>query len=208
MTRTIKIAALVAFLCLITLPVYGFFRWIQKIPAANGDIGVSAAAITPVPATFADKYPYPEKDFVMSEKMWRKSLKAITSGSPGWYDVEIVRQRAEIEEYAPAMDILAWMYEQGRGLKRDLRRAFTWYERAKLAGHTELNGDPVKIFKRLKPRDKYLARLQLSEDIQRMKPDARNHLKGFESIKLHVLGRQRPPRTYAKKRPRRTARTR
>jgi hypothetical protein len=201
MTRTIKIAALVAFLCLITLPVYGYFRWIQEIPAPNGVAGVSAAAITPVP-------PYPEKDFVMSEKMWRKSLQAVTSGSPGWYDVEIVRQRAEIEEYAPAMDILAWMYEQGRGLKRDLRRAFTWYERAKLAGHTELNGDPVKIFKRLKPRDKYLARLQLSEDIQRMKPDARNHLKGFESIKLHVLGRQRPPRTYAKKRTRRTVRTR
>ncbi len=203
MTRKINTFALGIFLCFNALPVYGYFQWIQEIPAANGAI---SAVITPVPATFADKYPYPEKDFVMSEEMWRKSLDTIRSGRPGWDDVEIVRQRAEVEEYVPAMDILAWMYEQGRGLKRDLRRAFTWYERAKLAGQAELSGDPVRIFKRLKPRDKYLARLQLSEDIQRMKPDAKGHLEGFESIKLHILVRQHDPRLYAKKRARRIAR--
>ena len=199
MTRNIKIIALAGFLCFNALPVYGYFQWFQETPAADDVIG---AAVTPAPVNLAAKYPYPEKDFVMSEKMWRKSLETVMSGSPDWYDVEIVRQRAEVEEYVPAMDILAWMYEQGRGLKRDLRQAFKWYERAKLAGQTKLSGDPVRIFKRLKPRDKYLARLQLSEDIQGMKSGARGHLEGFESIKLHVLARQHVPRLYAKKRTR------
>lgn len=189
MTRAIKITVLAAYLSLFALPVFGYFQWLHGIPAMESGENRYEA---PAPASPAIKYPYPDKEFVMTGDLWRKSLKSVRFGNPDWYDVEIVRQRAEMEGYVPAMDLLAWMYEKGRGLKKDLRKAFTWYERAKLAGRSKLSGDPVRIFNRLRPAEKFQARLQLAEDIERLKPEAKVNLEAFElegykRIKLYVL---------------------
>ena len=136
----------------------------------------------------------------MTAKLWRESSQSIEYGKPDWFDVEVVRQRAEMEEHPPAMDFLAWMYEEGRGLEQDFKKAFMWYERAKLAGKEDLRGSPARIFTRLSEREKFFAQLQLAEDIQRLKPDAKVTLEGFESIKLHVLKQQRVLGTYRNKR--------
>lgn len=191
MTRNIKIIVLAVLFNLFALPVFGYFQWLQDTPAVeSGENSYEA----PAPALVfpAIKYPYPDKEFVMTGDLWRKSLKSVQFGNPDWFDVEIVRQRAEMEEYVPAMDLLAWMYEKGRGLKKDLRKAFTWYERAKLAGRSKLRGAPVKIFNRLRPAEKLQARLQLAEDIERLEPEAKVNLGAFEfdgykRVKLHVL---------------------
>jgi TPR repeat protein len=139
----------------------------------------------------AEKYPYPEKSFELTEDAWRDSTGAVEGGKPNWYDVEIVRQRAEVEEYAPAMDFLAWMYEKGQGLQQDQRKAFMWYERAKLMGEEQLRGDPARIYQRLSPQDKYFAQLQLSEDIERLKSQPKSTYQAYDSVKLHVLEQQR-----------------
>ena len=60
----------------------------------------------------------------MTENLWRKSTNAVVAGKSKWYDFEVVRQRAEVEEYPPTMDFLAWMYEGGQGLERDYKNAF------------------------------------------------------------------------------------
>ena len=193
MTRGIKIIVLAAFFSLFALPVFGYFQWLQGTPAMESAGNQYENQFEPpTPDSTAVKYPYPDKEFVMTRDLWRKAVKSVQFGNPDWYDVEIVRQRAEMEGYVPAMDLLAWMYEKGRGLKKDLRRAFTWYERAKLAGQSKLSGAPVKIFNRLRPAEKLQARLQLAEDIERLKPEAKVNLEAFElegykRIKLHIL---------------------
>ncbi len=101
------------------------------------------------------------------------------------------------------MDFLAWMYEEGIGLDRDYKKAFMWYERAKLKGKVNLRGSSAKIFTRLDLRQKLLAQVQLAEDIARIKPDAKvglDGLKSFELVKLHVLEQQRDPKFFRKKR--------
>ena len=216
MTRTIKITVLAVLFSLFALPVYGYFQWLQDRPGMESagnpyENQFENPFEPPAPVSLAVKYPYPDKEFVMTGNLWRKSLKSVQSGNPDWYDVEIVRQRAEMEDYVPAMDLLAWMYEKGRGLKMDLRKAFTWYERAKMAGRSKLSGDPVRIFKRLRLAEKFQAQLQLAEDIERLKPEAKVNLEAFElegykRIKLHVLEPQYGARFSRKTRNRTRAR--
>ena len=139
----------------------------------------------------AVKYPYPDKKFEMTETIWRDSHKAVENGRSDWFDVEVVRQRAEVEEYPPAMNFLARMYEKGLGLQQNPRKAFMWYERAKLAGEESLSGQPTKIFQQLSPQEKHLAKLQLAEDIERMKTKSKSRYQAYDTVKLHVLEQQR-----------------
>ena len=64
-----------------------------------------------------------------------------------------------------------------------------------------LRGSSAKIFTRLNRRQKFLAEVQLAEDIVRIKPDAKVDLDGllsFELAKLHVLEQQRDPKFFRK----------
>lgn len=205
---TIIISVLAIGLTGIALPVQGFFQaygffnpsnkyrewfhetvWLQDLDTEEA---FRLLRRRPIRTSVAVKYPYPDKDFVMTEAHWLKSINAVEFGSSDWFDAEIVRQRAEVEEFPPAMDFLAWMYEEGRGLNRDLRKAFQWYERAKLSGQVNLRGSSAKIFLRLKRNQKFLARLQLADDIQRMKNKGLVPVVDeFEAVKLHVLEEQR-----------------
>tara|TARA_B100000315_G_scaffold247471_1_gene276198 strand:+ start:217 stop:906 length:690 start_codon:yes stop_codon:yes gene_type:complete len=214
---TIIISVLVIGLAGIALPVQGFFQahsffnpsnkyrnwfhetvWLQDL---NAEEAYRMLRRRPIRASVAVKYPYPDKDFVMTKQQWLKSKKSVEFGNPDWFDVEIVRQRAEVEEFPPAMDFLAWMYEEGRGLNRDFRKAFQWYERAKLNGHVNLRGNSVKIFERLKGDQRFLARLQLAEDIQLMKNKGQVPVVDeFEAVKLHVFKEQRETELLRKKR--------
>lgn len=215
MTRRITIWLLAAFISLVALPVRGYFqshgffsvenkyrevfhetKWLSDARADEARSGGAARER----ASTAVKYPYPEKPVTLTAEMWRKSVAAVVRGDPDWYDVEIIRQRAELEEYAPAMDTLGWMYEWGRGLEQDDRKAFTWYERAKLAGKQEVQGSTAVIFDRMLPPEKLYAQIQLAEDIQRMKPDAEVTFEGFEQVKLHVFRQQRDLNVYRKTR--------
>ena len=216
MTRKIKIFVLAAFLGVLSFPVNGYFQahsffnptnkyrdWFKEtvwLPdtrveeAKRGGFRLASAN------DIAVKYPYPDKKLVMTKKLWRESSHSIEFGKPDWFDAEVVRQRAEVEEYPPAMDFLAWRYEEGRGLERDYKKAFMWYERAKLKGKADLRGSSAKIFTRLSEREQFFAQLQLAEDIQRMKPGAKVTFEGFERVKLHVLKQQRVLSNYRKKR--------
>ena len=77
------------------------------------------------------------------------------------------------------------------------------YERARLKGKVNLRGSSAKIFDRLDRRQKFLAQVQLAEDISRIKPDAKvglDGLKSFELVRLHVLEQRRDPKFFRKKR--------
>ncbi len=202
MTRPIVISVLAAFLGAIALPVYGKFQlygffnpsnkyreWFQETGLQKTQRGVrlvSGASSTAV------RFPYPEKPFVMTERRWLKSVNEAINGKPDWYDVEVVRQRAEVEEYAPAMDLLGWMYQEGRGLKQDLRKAYNMYERAKLAGKPEIRGNTAKIFEGLDPPEQLVAKIQLLDDIERIKPGANpNVIISEKRVVLLLMKQQR-----------------
>lgn len=214
--RTITVSILAIFMGGIALPVHGTFQvrsfynisekyrqwyhetvWLQDTRAKEGARGLRKPSIA---TSTADKYPYPQKAFVMTEKIWQESSGTVEFGDPDWYDVEVIRQRAEMEGYPPAMDILGWMYETGRGLRRDHRKAFMWYERAAIAGQTGLRGSSARIFQRLSGRDQYFAQLQLAEDLKRINEGDGFGYAGSDRVKLHVLGQQRDPKFFSKKR--------
>lgn len=161
----------------------------------------------------AVRYPYPEKKFEMTKSHWTNSTKSIIDGGSDWYDSEIVRQRAEVEEHPPAMEFLAWMYQEGQGLDKDLRKAFMWYERAKMAGVEDLTAPSAKTYHRLNERDKYFAELQLIEDIEQVKSGNRkgkfgkSGYKNYKSVNLGVMKEQRDP-DYFKRKKRRLAQLR
>ena len=165
MKRSIMISLLVTLMGIVAFPVqsffhaYGFFNpsnkyrnWFNKTVWLQ-DTRVQEATRNSI----AVKYPYPDKAFIMTEKRWLKAANEALKGNPDWYDVEVIRQRAEVEEYAPAMDLLGWMYQEGRGLNKDLRQAYNMYERAKLAGKSKIRGNTAKIFSRLKSPEQLLA---------------------------------------------------
>ena len=201
MIRPIVISVLAALLGAIALPEQGYSQsniffnpsnkyseWFQetRLQKTQREIRlVSGASSTAV------KYPYPDKPFVMTERRWLKSANEVIHGKPDWYDVEVVRQRAEVEEHAPAMDLLGWMYQEGRGLNKDLRKAYNMYERAKLAGKPEIRGNTAKIFERLDPPEQLFAKIQLLDDTRRIKPDATPDKKSIDQVRLHVMKLQR-----------------
>ncbi len=195
------ISVLAAFLGAIALPVYGKFQlygffnpsnkyreWFQETGLQKTQRGVRLVSGT---SSTAVRFPYPEKPFVMTERRWLKSVNEAINGKPDWYDVEVVRQRAEVEEYAPAMDLLGWMYQEGRGLNQDLRKAYNMYERAKLAGKPKIRGNTAKIFDRLKPPEKLIAKIQLLDDIERMKPGTTPNVTGFDRVELLIMKQRR-----------------
>ena len=214
---TIIISVLAVGLAGIAFPVQGFFQaysffnpsdkyrewfhetvWLQDL---DREETYRLLRRRPIRTSIAVKYPYPDKDFVMTEAQWLKSINAVEFGNSDWFDAEIVRQRAEVEEFPPAMDFLAWMYEEGRGLNRDLRKAFKWYERAKLSGQVNLRGSSAKIFVRLRSNQKFLAKIQLADDIKRMKDNGQKPVVDvFEAVKLHVLEEQRKTQMRRKRR--------
>ncbi len=188
-------------------PVYGYFQahsfyhaaekyrqyfqdtvWLENTRAAERRAGITKPGIDP---PMAVKYPWKEQKFVMTEEKWSKSSAAVEKGTADWEDIEIVRQRAEMDEHPPAMDFLAWMYENGVGVDRDYRKAFMWYERAKLGGEKKIRGTPFKIFQRLTPQEKYMANVQLVEDIQRAKSGPKSRGQSFDTVNLRTLDQDR-----------------
>ncbi|MFQ5763859.1 MAG: hypothetical protein ACE5GT_02930 [Rhodospirillales bacterium] len=215
--RAIKVTAVALVLGAAALPADGFFQvhgffdpsakyrdwfdadvWRRAAPpgvvrvAAQGAAqGGAQGAAQGGATTVAERYPYPEKEFVLTDERWREAVAAVQYGKPDWYDAEVVRQRAEMEEYPPAMGLLAWMFENGRGVREDLRMAYTWYQRAKLTGEAQANGRTQEIFDSLPPPAKFYARVQLAEDIKRLRKETEVALQEFKRVKVHVLKQTR-----------------
>ncbi len=207
--KTIAVSVLAVTFGVVAVPVYGQFQlqgffnpsekyrqWFDQNTSRRGFLRVSEISQAPT-VSIATKYPYPDKAFVMTEEFWNQSSSAIVGGKSDWFDTEIIRQRAEVEEYPPAMDFLAWMYQEGRGVNRDYRKAFMWYERAKLAGFENSRGSSEKIFDRLSISERATAERQLGEDIEQYeaKIARKEGLSGYSStdfnrIKLHILRQQ------------------
>lgn len=199
--RGILVTTMALALGAIALPADGFFqvhsffdpnvKYRQWFDADVWRRAAPPAQARPAVATVAERFPYPEKEFVLTDALWGEAVAAVRYGKPDWYDAEVVRQRAEMEEFPPAMALLAWMFENGRGVEEDLRKAYTWYQRAKLTGEAQANGQTEKIFDSLAPPDRFYARVQLEEDIERLRKETAVVLEEYKSVNVRVLKQTR-----------------
>ncbi|MDP7100386.1 MAG: SEL1-like repeat protein [Rhodospirillales bacterium] len=164
----------------------------EEIAKANRKRRAKTRSTARTRAAYPD---YPDQKFKMTEELWKKASAAILKGGSEWQDTEIIRHAAENGAHGPAMDFLAWMYQEGRGLDKDFRKAYMWYERAKLAGVENLRGSSSKIYDRMSERDKYFADLQLAEDNKKSKGKAGD----YKRIQMQVLGKDRDKEYTIKK---------
>ena len=111
--KAIAVSVLAVTFAVIAVPVYGqsqlqgFFNpsykyreWFDQTSSRRVFLEVSENSQASE-SSIAAKYPYPDKDFVMTEAFWKKSSNAIAGGKSDWFDTEIIRQRAEVEKYPP-----------------------------------------------------------------------------------------------------------
>ncbi len=155
----------------------------RREEAKLGRISVLPGLNLPV----SEKYPYPDKEFVMTEAVWKDAVGQIKAGDADWFDAEVVRQRAVIEGYPPAMDMLAWMYEHGRAVERNPSKAVQWYQRAEWAGVNIPSGNKYNIFTRqLNPEEQRVVRRNIADD----RKDGEADRGFFAGLNLQVFARK------------------
>jgi TPR repeat protein len=180
-------------------PMSGYFftesekykSWFQEFgPYTVPSVGMVGDRVTirhnaPLPAAIA--YPYPEKEFEMTEEIWRNAVNRIEFGMGNWFDAEVIRQRAVLEELPKAMDLLGWMYEHGSALSQDYRKAFVWYLRAELAGATNLRGSYIRLYhSKLNALEKRLAMVDVKDEAKRAENRKFALTAGLISTKIHA----------------------
>ena len=107
--KAIAVSVLAVTFAVIAVPVYGqsqlqgFFNpsykyreWFDQTSSRRVFLEVSENSQASE-SSIAAKYPYPDKDFVMTEAFWKKSSNAIAGGKSDWFHTEIIRQRAEVK---------------------------------------------------------------------------------------------------------------
>lgn len=78
------------------------------------------------PFLLQDETPFSELD---SKREWEAVVKAVREKRPTPFDLDVIRSRVDNDE-TQAVELLAWMYATGNGLRQDLVKAWTYYMRA------------------------------------------------------------------------------
>lgn len=78
------------------------------------------------PLFLPDEKPFSELD---AKREWEAVIKAVQEKRPTPFDLEVIRKRADNDE-TQAVELLAWMYATGNGIRQDLVQAWSYYMRA------------------------------------------------------------------------------
>ncbi len=79
---------------------------------------------------------------------WQGVVERVAAGAAGPDEVAAVRRRADTGDL-DALELLAWMYVEGRGVMVDYPRAYELYARAVLAGRADLRPNLEALWRRL-----------------------------------------------------------
>ena len=60
---------------------------------------------------------------------WKEVVKSVKSGHTTPFDLETIRRRSEADD-AEAVELLAWMYATGKGVRQNLTKSWTYYLQA------------------------------------------------------------------------------
>ena len=106
-----------------SLPGYVLNRGMPPYPEPKPPVPGAAGSVGPSVVDLPLAAPMP----------WPEVLKSIAGGSPSPFAVDAVRRRAERDD-PQAIELLAWMYTNGVGVKRNLGQAFDLYVKADSLG--------------------------------------------------------------------------
>lgn len=84
---------------------------------------------------------------------WNEVLKSIAGGQPSPFAVDAVRRRAERND-PQAIELLAWMFTNGVGVKRDLPQAFDLYVKADALGIANAKDNAKAVLKSMRPEER------------------------------------------------------
>lgn len=88
-----------------------------------------------------------------TQMAWNEVLKNIAGGQPSPFAVDAVRRRAERND-PQAIELLAWMFTNGVGVKRDLPQAFDLYVKADALGIANAKENAKAVLKSMRPEER------------------------------------------------------
>lgn len=92
----------------------------------------------PQPADFSDAYD------------WKKIVVAVKKGNVTPFDVDEIRRQSE-RENVEAIELLAWMYATGTGLRQDLPKSYAYYMQAAQMGVASAYDNVRAVYQAMNP---------------------------------------------------------
>ena len=84
---------------------------------------------------------------------WEQTIKAVQENRVTPVDLEEINYRARLND-AKAVEILAWMYTNGVGVKQDLPKAFLLYRLAEKLHVTNADKNAIIVYKAMPPEQR------------------------------------------------------
>lgn len=77
---------------------------------------------------------------------WQEIVKAVKNGQTTPFDLETIRRRTQADD-AEAVELLAWMYATGKGVRQDLTKSWTYYLQAAYLGVPSATDNARAVYK-------------------------------------------------------------
>lgn len=77
---------------------------------------------------------------------WQEIVKAVKNGQTTPFDLETIRRRTQADD-AEAVELLAWMYATGKGVRQDLTKSWTYYLQAAHLGVPSATDNARAVYK-------------------------------------------------------------
>ena len=87
------------------------------------------------------------------EAQWKDIVSAVKKGNVSPFDLAEIRKLSE-KEKPEALELLAWMYATGTGVRRDLQKSYVYYVRAARAGVASAAENARKVYQSMSPEQR------------------------------------------------------
>ena len=91
-----------------------------------------------------------KSDEFESESPWEDIVASVKNGSVSPFDLAEIRRQSE-NENIEAIELLAWMYATGTGIRQDLTKSYTYYLQAAHMGLASANDNVRAVYKMMSP---------------------------------------------------------
>ena len=85
-----------------------------------------------------------------AENQWSDIVVAVKKGNVSPFDLAEIRRQSE-RENAEAIELLAWMYATGTGLRQDLQKSYTYYLQAAHMGVSSAYDNVRAVYRAMSP---------------------------------------------------------
>lgn len=91
---------------------------------------------------------FTKQEAIKEQRLWIETILAVKRGSPTAFDISRIERRAEKLD-PEAVELLAWLYATGTGVKKDLSKALSLYNVASSLGVARAKANADSLYKTL-----------------------------------------------------------